>query len=241
MMLSYDEQFADCYDLFYLGVGKDYADEVERLLELLDDHDVPRSGRLLDAACGTGLHLQYLREHFDVEGFDLSPAMLDRALKRLPDVPLHRGDLVCCELGRRFDVVCCLFGSIGYVLTTQRLRACIANLASHLAPGGVLVVEPWLTPESFKPGRPGGMLVEEEGLKLARMTATRRQGRVSILELHFLLNDGAEVRYFVNRHELGLFSREEMEAAFTAAGLRVEFDEAGLDGRGLYLGFMETD
>ena len=60
---------------------------------------------LLDAACGTGLHLQHLRDRFEVEGFDLDEGMLAVARDRLPGVPLHRADLAEVDLGRRFDVV----------------------------------------------------------------------------------------------------------------------------------------
>ena len=50
------------------------------------------------------------------------------------------------DLGCRFDVVTCLFSSIGYVGTVERLDQAIATMAAHLEPGGTLIVEPWLSP-----------------------------------------------------------------------------------------------
>ena len=44
------------------------------------------------------------------------------------------------------------------------------------------------------------------------------------------------VEHMVERHELGLFERSEMEAAFADAGLTVRYDEQGLTGRGLWIG-----
>ena len=41
------------------------------------------------------------------------------------------------DLGRTFDAVVCLFSSIGYVGTEERLRAAIGSMARHAAPGGM--------------------------------------------------------------------------------------------------------
>ena len=49
-------------------------------------------------------------------------------------------------LGRRFDVVTCLFGSLGYVESYGELATTIGNLRDHVEPGGLIVVEPWLSP-----------------------------------------------------------------------------------------------
>ena len=43
------------------------------------------------------------------------------------------------------------------------------DAAAHLEPGGVAVVEPWLSPESFRPGMPRLDVAEAPGLKVARM------------------------------------------------------------------------
>ena len=70
----------------------------------------------------------------------------------------QRQDLACVlgmrsfDLGRRFDAVTCLFSSIGYLLTPEDLEQGIARMAAHVAPGGVLVVEPWFTPDAWRPG-----------------------------------------------------------------------------------------
>src|SRR5689334_16795469 len=86
---------------------------------------------LLDVACGTGLDLSHLREHYRVEGVDLDPRMLEIARNRLPDVPLHVGDMTDFDLGRTFDVVTCLGSAIGAVRTPERLNSAIACMARH--------------------------------------------------------------------------------------------------------------
>src|SRR3712207_7289123 len=51
--------------------------------------------------------------------------------ERYPDVRFHQGDMTDFDLGRRFDVVVCLFSAIGYVLTEERLRQTLANFRSE--------------------------------------------------------------------------------------------------------------
>jgi ubiquinone/menaquinone biosynthesis C-methylase UbiE len=99
---------ADLYDALY-ATFKDYADEAARLRELIG----PDARTLLDVACGTGAHLELLREHYEVVGLDLDPELLAIARGRLPGVELVEGDMTGFDLGRRFDAVACLFSSIG--------------------------------------------------------------------------------------------------------------------------------
>ena len=108
-----------------------------------------------------------------MSGLDLDPQLLAIARERLGDVELHEGDMTAFSLGRRFDVVTCLFSSIGYVGTVERLDDAIAAMAAHLNPGGVLIVEPWLTPEAWMADRPHLLSVDEPDLKIARMTHLR--------------------------------------------------------------------
>ena len=80
-------------------------------------------------ACGTGKHLEQLRAWYEVSGLDLDPQLLAIARERLGAVELHEGDMTAFSLGRRFDVVTCLFSSIGYVGTVERLGDAIAAMA----------------------------------------------------------------------------------------------------------------
>lgn len=122
------------YDKMYSF--KDYRAEVRRLLSFIFRHRPVESGRLLDVACGTGRHLEFLSETFRVEGLDLSSVMLDAARLRLPETPFHLGDMVDFELDHRFDVITCLFSSIGYVGTVDNLHRAVSCMARLLVPGG---------------------------------------------------------------------------------------------------------
>jgi ubiquinone/menaquinone biosynthesis C-methylase UbiE len=227
---------AQYYDLIYSF--KDYRAEADQLLALIGGMLRSGGNRLLDVACGTGRHLFHLKERFDVEGLDVDAALLELARQRVPAVVFHQADMVNFDLGKRFDVVTCLFSSIGYARTLENLGRAVNCMARHLEPGGLLTVEPWFTPEYWKPDTVHALFIDEPELKIARVNTSFVQDRLSYFDLHYLIGTPEGTEHFVERHELGLFTMEEMQAAFTAAGLEVMYDSVGLTGRGLYLALM---
>lgn len=224
------------YDALYASLGKDYGAEAQRLHELIQQHKRSPGNALLDVACGTGQHLAFLRPWYEVEGLDLDPAMLDIARQHCPDVVLHQADMVDFDLRRCYNVVICLFSSIGYVKTRPRLHHALHTMVRHLHPGGVLLVEPWLTPEVYCAGSIHAHFVDQPDRKIARMNVSAVEGGLSVLDFHYLVATPAGIEHFTERHELGLFSHDEYLAAFVATGLEVVYDAQGLMGRGLYVG-----
>ena len=224
---------ADWYDHFY--GGKDYAAEARRVTELIRQRR-PGARTLLDVACGTGRHLERLRQEFDCEGLDLDGGLLAVARRRLPGMRLTRADMADFDLGRRFDAVTCLFSSVGYLGTVERLRAAVAAMARHLEPGGVLVVEPWVLPEAWLGAMTTVEVVEDGDRKLVRVIASSRDGAMSTLRVHYVVAGGGDIQTADERHELRLFRHDEYAAAFFAAGLDTSWDPEGLIGRGLLLG-----
>lgn len=222
------------YDFLYRG--KDYAGETRVLIDLVQAHSRRTPQTLLDVACGTGAHLVFLRQHFTCAGLDAEPGLLEVARQKLPQVPLFTGDMRDFDLGQTFDAVTCLFSAIGYMETDADLRRAFAAMARHVAPGGLLIVEPWFSPGQFVNGHIHAMLVEEPDLKIARMSVSRVEGRLSILDMHHLVATPDGVEHFSEQHRMGLFTHEDYLEAVAAAGLESVYNEQGLTGRGLYLG-----
>lgn len=227
---------AKYYDAIYAAQGKDHARESERLHGLIQQHKRSSGNTLLDVACGTGNHLTYLRQWYAVEGLDLDPAMLEIARRKHPGLLLHRADMTDFDLGRQFDVVVCLFSAIAYALTVPRLERALRNLARQTQPGGVVVIEPFISPVWWRDGSLHAAFVDQPELKLARMNINRREGQVAVIDFHFLVATPAGIEFFTERHDLALFTHDEYVSAFGAAGLHVVYDSEGLAGRGLYLG-----
>lgn len=222
------------YDAIYSW--KDYPGEAAKLDALIRER-VPGARTLLDVACGTGRHLELLRDRYQIEGTDLDPEMLAIARQRLgPDVPLHVADMVGLDLKKGFDVVTCLFSAIAYGGTEERLRHAIAAMAGHLEPGGALIVEPFFTPEEWSAGHVYVRFVDQPDLKIVRMDVSSPPGEQVVMEFHYLVGTPEGIEAFTERHVAGLFTHEQMLGAFRAAGLDVDHDPEGLMGRGLYVG-----
>jgi SAM-dependent methyltransferase len=232
-MFHKSEQF---YDAIY--EWKDYKAEATRLKQLISANKQSSGCALLDVACGTGGHIPHLGDTFAIEGVDLDPQMLEIARAKYPRIPFHRGDMADFDLGRQFDVVVSLFSSIGYLRTPDRLTLAVANMARHVRPGGVLIIEPYFSPAAWKPRTraPGANMVDKPDITIIRMIDWVQDGNIIKSKFHYLIGTMTGVEHFIEVHEMGLFTDEEHRDAFTAAGMDVTYDETGLMGRGLYIG-----
>jgi len=227
---------AQLYDLIYESF-KDYMGEARQIHELIRDRC--KSARsILDVGCGTGEHARIIHDEYGylVDGIDLDKNLVALAQKKNPEGRFACADMVDFDLGRTYDVVMCLFSSIGYVKTLDNVQKSLERFSKHLNPGGVILVEPWFTPETCS--RTGAVYlntVERGELKIARMGFTQVAGRLSTIRFEYLVGTPGEIRHQVEIHELGLFTTVEMTRCFEKNGLEVELIEGGLSGRGLYI------
>ena len=227
---------AQYYDEIYASMDKDYAAEVRKAHKIIQRYKSSDGNKLLDAACGTGAHAEYLSSYYRVEGMDLDAKMLSIARKKHPKIRFRQGDMTRFNLRRKFDVIVCLFSSIGYVKTKSRLQKAMESMNRHLLPGGVLLMEPWFTPEQWKSGGVFTVHVDKPNLRIVRMSHSGQRGKISVLEFQYLIGTSKGIEHSIEIHELGLFTHKEYMEAFQAVGLAVIHDPKGLDGRGLYIG-----
>lgn len=151
---------------------------------------------------------------------DLDAGMLAVARQKHPDVRFHQADMVDFELIRRFDLIVCLSSSIGYAKTASRLQQTLQNMSRHLHPRGLVTIEPWFTPETYKVGGVHALFVDQPGLKIARMNISELEDGVSVLNFHYLVATPNGIKHFTERHEVGLFSHDDYVAAFQAVGCK---------------------
>lgn len=228
-----DGHAADVYDTLHRA-SKPYAKEAVALTDLILRR-VPDARSLLDVACGTGEHLRHLADAFEVQGIDASDAMLDVAREKVPGIALHCDDMRSFRLGRRFDAVTCLFSSIGYLPSTVDHDAAIANMAGHVADGGLLIVEPWHHRNVWPDGHSfDEVVVTESGFVRRRLTVSVIHD-VSSLRMDYTVASGGVSSTFNEEHRLRLFSVEDYLSAMHSAGLIVEHEPVGLTGRGLFI------
>lgn len=242
-MTTYGDAHAAWYDALYESLGKDHVTEARDLLSRVTALLGSAPGSWLDVACGTGQHLAAIADAVDdVVGVDLSEAMLDVARARLGSkVELRVADQRDLDLGRSFEVVSSLFSSIGYAADLDELDETVASLARHVAPGGVLVLEPWVDPEDWEDDRTQVVDVEEADRRAVRVITSRREGDVSVLEVAVV--SAAAGRLTVERedHRMLLVPHQRLLASVRAAGLEPSWDDpdprgSGPTGRGLVIG-----
>ena len=225
---------AEYYDVIY-GVFKDYAAEVAQVTGLLRPLN-PQCRTVLDVGCGTGEHARRLAaEGFAVDGLDIEPAFVRIASSKHPRGRFVEADMSDFHLPSRYDAVLCLFSSIGYLVTLDRVTRALACFREHLAPGGVALVEPWFPPGVLDPDKRFTHTGESGGVTVARHSRTEIEGTLSRLLFDYEIDDHGDVRHIGEVHELGLFTTSELMDAFRAAGLDAQHDAEGLTGRGLFV------
>ncbi|MCI4352171.1 MAG: class I SAM-dependent methyltransferase [Thermoplasmata archaeon] len=237
LMSGMYSDLAEYYDAVYSG-KKDYRKESDRIVGLARRNGRSGGREWLDVACGTGQHIRYLSPRFRCTGVDASPQMLRIARRRNPGVRFVRGDMRSFRLRRQFDVVSCLFSAIGHVNTLSALRRTIECFVRHLKPGGVVLIEPWLTRKTFFAGRVHLLTVDTPDLKIARATYSMVHGSQSILRMHYLIAErGRGVRHTAIREVSGLFDHSTTLRLLRNAGLQARFLRRGfLPDRGLFVG-----
>ncbi len=238
----YGAAFAELYDLFH--ESKPYADEARFVKEAVESSSrVVRSGtpRLLDLACGTGSHAIELSRHgFEVTGVDASPGMLEQARRKArvarAKIRFEEQDMLALSLpGETFDVVTCLFDSLGYLRTDARVSRALRRAFRVLAPGGLLFLEVWHAPamlagfDSVRVRRMRGKSLESVRIGETTLRLAEKIGDVRY-EVFCRKREG-RWRHFVETHSARFFTREEITGLLSGAGFRVRRVWGGYDSR----------
>lgn len=165
------DQLASDYDRFNNWENR-LAVELPFIRKTLDS--VQSSGaqplRVLDAACGTGMHaLALAKLGYAVSGADLSMPMIGKARANAAvatqDVRFESigfGKLAPVFREGSFDALLCLGNSLPHLLSEAELKAALEDFARCLRPGGVLLIQNrnfdavmasrqrWMEPQTYR-------------------------------------------------------------------------------------------
>jgi ubiquinone/menaquinone biosynthesis C-methylase UbiE len=232
-------QLAKYYDKIYSF--RDYLDEAVRLQNLIIKYSESGGNALLDVACGTGLHLKHLKDDFVCTGVDVSKSMLKIARKNVKGVTFKEADMKNMRLKKQFDVITCMLSSIGYVKTPVSLEKTIQNFSKHLNKGGLVLIEPSYAKSFYVSGEPRITTYDGKDVKIARVNYTKVRQATALLNMHILISErGKDAKYFLDKHELGLFGVNSTLKIMTAAGLKSKYLKTGLmNERGLFVGIKK--
>ena len=223
------------YDSIYSW--KKYDQESRELLDILKRNQKSGGNELLDVGCGTGEHLTLLSKNYRCTGVDVNSGILGIARKKHPRIKFLKQDMRRLRVGKKFDAVVTLFSAIGYLTTRRDLKIAIRKMSDHLKTGGVLIIEPWLEPLTYKAGLPHIADYKSEDLCLARVNVSRRQGNISIMDMHWLVAEkGKDVSAFVDTHRMLLTAYEDILEIMRDADLRSKKITSKTGMRGLLVG-----
>jgi len=219
-----------------LSPPSDYEAEAALVAELLNEYlpEPPEAGEgeapvvqtLLELGAGGGHTLCYLAAAFECVAVDLSASMLDNCQKLVPDVHVVVGDMRTLNLYQPFDAVL-IHDAIDYMTTQEDAHAAVATAARHLDPGGVCLIAPTYTTESFEDGESVSDQTagEVDGQKIELdYTSTVRKTSDSTFNLTIDLSarTGSNAQHIIDTHHCGLFSVAQWRAWMQEEGFTVD-------------------
>ena len=211
-------KFARYYDLIYQWM--DYKSESEFITKVVSELKRSQGTDLLDVACGTGNHAQYLQESFKVTGLDINPEMIEIAREKVPEIELIQGDMKKLDLNRKFDVIICLFSAINYHTSLDELESTIKLFYKHLKQGGVLLFDLGFCTENWEEGRMFVDAAVEDNLQVARISQSRITDGVFNANFVFMVKEDGVMDFEIDQHQLGVFPTREVEKIVKKTGFK---------------------
>ena len=225
-MSNYSDNFASYsryYDLLYKE--KDYVGEVDFLLGLLRENNVP-AGNLLEFGSGTGTHGRIFTQHgYTVHGIELSQDMVDKA-EITPGFTCQQGDIGQTYMGRTYDAVLSLFHVVSYQTENAQLHAVFDNAASHLNKGGVFIFDFWYSPAVYGQ-RPSARVkrLSDEEIEVTRIAEPRVWPDKNVVEVNYTIFaqslKTSELDVFREQHNMRHFSLPEIDLLARASGFEL--------------------
>ena len=220
-MLIYGE-LADWFHL--LTHPSNYAGEAAFITAVVDEVADGEAATLLELGSGGGNNASHLKSRFACTLTDVSEAMLAVSRKINPDCEHLHGDMRALRLSRPFDVVLA-HDALMYMTTEDDLRAAIETAAVHVRPGGVVVLLPDCTRESFAPATSHGGSDGDDDRRLRYLEWTHEPGPDGgTFTVDFVLalrEPGRPLRVEHDEHTFGLFADATWRSLVGDAGLEL--------------------
>jgi len=219
MKAGYQADLAYIHDAGFSGFVRDAA---PFLLRTLRGSGI-RDGLVVDLGCGSGRWAaELLRAGYDVEGVDLSPAMIDLARRHAPGAKFRVASLLSARIPK-CAAVTALGECVNYAFDRRNsataLKKLFRRVHEALAPGGLFLfdaAEPGLAPQDpvrrWMEGKDWAILLELK--KEPRRNTARRQ-------MTIFRRVNRCWRRSEEAHPLRLYRREWLKEALKDAGFAV--------------------
>ncbi|KAA0874145.1 class I SAM-dependent methyltransferase [Nitrincola tapanii] len=203
--------------------SSEYADYSEQVTTLIHAYAQGEVATLLVIGCGGGKNVFNLKRTFQVTGLDLSPTMLAQAQELNPESTFILGDMRTFRLDACFDAVL-MDDAIAHMNNRADFEAALERGYAHLNPGGVLVVTPDLTPESFEQNKITTYTVKRDDLDVVFIEniydpdPLDDQYETTIL---YLIREQGVLRIETDHWSMGIFSLNAWRDVLQKVGFKV--------------------
>ena len=223
-------EYADYYDLIY--EDKDYSAESLFVSELIKKYRVKTSrNRLLDLACGTGLHaIKLAKMGYEVDASDISGNMIsvarERAKRERVNVAFHQESFQTAgRIAKKFDVLISMFSAINYLTSHKDLLRSLKNIHELLDSGGIFIFDFWsgnAVIEDFAPVRIKRMKKGTKSVLRYSENTIDKIAQVINVKFNFLLFDrNVLTKEFSESHVCRYYFLKEMEDILETSKFRI--------------------
>jgi trans-aconitate methyltransferase len=211
----------------------EYAEEAELYVQMIRAAARRPVRELLELGSGGGNNASYMKRAFDMTLVEPADGMRGISRKLNPECEHVKGDMRHARLGRTFDAVF-VHDSVMYMTTADDLRAALRTVAVHLASGGVALVAPDATRETFSAATEHGGGEDEKGrqARYLEWTLPPEPGESTYTVYYaFMLREvDGSVRVVHDVHREGLFPRATWLRLFQEVGLDAELATRAIEG-----------
>jgi SAM-dependent methyltransferase len=235
---AFGPAYAALYDDLY--GDKPYEREAEWVMSEAESLIGSRPLKFLDVGCGTGRHAEWFARAGSVVAVDLSVDMIGIARERLQQFGSRAcvltADMTELAADQRiadesFDVSVCLFDTLGYAQTNERVAATVRGMVRATRRGGVVVVEVWHAAAMLAAFSPVGVRrVTSDGAQAVRIAETTLDVERQLAVVHYTtyaLTAGDKPRTFEEVHVNRFFLAQELRQLLSREGLDVRKIQGG--------------
>ncbi|HWC69374.1 MAG TPA: class I SAM-dependent methyltransferase [Acidimicrobiales bacterium] len=201
-----------------------YTEEAEYAAALLRSAAIPVL-EVLELGSGGGHNASHLKQHFTMTLVDLSRDMVAVSQELNPECEHLVGDMRSVRLDREYDAVF-VHDAVSYMTSEDDLRQVAATCFAHCRPGGVAVVMPDETAETYEPDSSFGGTDGADGSGVRYLEWSwdpDPSDSWTTTEYVFLLREAdGSVQVAHETHRTGLFGRDVWLRVLTDAGFDVE-------------------
>jgi SAM-dependent methyltransferase len=140
----------------------EYAEEAELYVEMIQAGARRPVREVLELGSGGGNNASHMKLAFAMTLVEPADGMREISRRLNPECAHLPGDMRHVRLERTFDAVF-VHDAVMYMTTEDDLRAALRTVAAHLAPGGVALVAPDATTETFSESTDHGGGEDESG------------------------------------------------------------------------------